>query len=106
MNRVWDYFGFAIWIAGLGYIVMWLIGSSDHLTLPPGLHTLGVAAAMLVPVRLALRAVSRRRAAANAVPVVLASRPAGVLRPKRRKPQRPLRAVKPRNHFGLRGTPH
>jgi hypothetical protein len=106
MKRVWDYIGFAIWFAGLGYIVMWLVGSIDHLTLPPGLHTLGVAAAMLVPVRLVLCAVSRRRASANAVPVALPSKPAGVLRPKRRKPARPLRAVKPRNHFGLRGTPH
>jgi hypothetical protein len=105
MNRVWDYIGFVIWFAGLGYIVMWLVGSTDHLTLPPGLHTLGVAAAMLVPVRLVLCAVRRRRAAASYMPVVRARNPASVLRPVRRKPQRPLRTVKPRNHFGLRGMP-
>ena len=101
MNRVWDYIGFAVWFAGLGYIVMWLLGSPDHLMLPPGLHALGVASAMLVPVRLVLHAVSRRRA----VPVVQARKPAYVLRPPRRKSSYPLRPVKPRSHFGLRGMP-
>src|SRR5664279_2953398 len=66
MNRVWDYIGFAIWFAGLGYIVMWLLGSPDHLTLPPALHAVGVASATLVPLRLLLCAVSRWRAAAGA----------------------------------------
>ena len=65
MNRVWDYIGFAVWFAGLGYIVMWLFGSSDHLVLSPGLHAIGVAAAMFVPVRLVLRAVGARRLAAQ-----------------------------------------
>ena len=65
MNRVWDYIGFAVWFAGLGYIVIWLLGSPDHLMLPPALHAVGVAAAMLVPVRLLLRAVGRRRAGAG-----------------------------------------
>jgi len=106
MNRIKDYIGFAIWFAGLGYIAMWLAGSPDHLTLPPTLHALGVASAMLLPVRLVLHAVSRRRAAAGAVPVVLARKPATVLRPRRRKPMCPLRPVKPRSHFGLRDVPH
>jgi hypothetical protein len=101
MNRVWDYIGFAVWFAGLGYIVMWLLGSPDHLMLPPGLHAVGVASAMLVPVRLVLHAVSRRRA----MPVVQARKPASVLRPPRRKSSYPLRPVKPRSHFGLRGVP-
>ena len=35
MNRVWDYIGFAVWFAGLGYIVLWLFGSPEHLILPP-----------------------------------------------------------------------
>jgi hypothetical protein len=105
MNRVWDYIGFAVWFAGLGYIVLWLLGSPDHLTLPPALHAIGVAAAMLVPVRLLFHAVSRRRAAASAVPAVRARKPAAVLRPRRRKPTCPLRPVKPRSHFGLRGMP-
>ena len=104
MNRVWDYIGFAVWFAGLGYIVMWLLGSPDHLMLPPGLHALGVASAMLVPVRLLVRAVGRRRAAA-ATFAVSARKPAAVLRPRRRKPAHPHRFVKPRSHFGLRGMP-
>ena len=29
MSRVWDYIGFAVWFAGLGYIVMWLLRSPD-----------------------------------------------------------------------------
>jgi hypothetical protein len=32
-------------------------------------------------------------------------KPAAVLRPRRRKPAHPLRPVKPRSHFGLRGMP-
>ncbi len=84
---------------------MWLVGSPDHLVLPPGLHAIGVAAAALVPVRLALRAVRWRRAAA-ARPAARPRTLATVLRPLRRKPAYPVRAVKPRSHFGLRGTPH
>ncbi len=51
MSRVWDYISFAVWFAGHGYLVMWLLGSPDHLVLPPALHAIGVAAAMLIPVR-------------------------------------------------------
>jgi hypothetical protein len=103
MNRVWDYIGFAVCFAGLGYIVLWLFGSPEHLTLSPALRVIGVALAMFVPVRLFLRAVGRRRhTAACAVP---ARKPAPVLRPRRRKPMCPLRPVKPRSHFGLRGMP-
>jgi len=102
MNRVWDYVGFAIWFTGLGYIVMWLLGPSDLLMLPPTLHVIGVATALLLPIRLAVRAVGRRRRA-----------PAGAAQPRetalplrRRHPPRPLRPVKPRSQFGLRGAPH
>ena len=102
MTRVWDYISFAIWFAGLGYIVMWLLGSPDHLMLPPALHAIGMAAAVLVPVRLLLRIVKRRRARAGH----RARQPAVVLRPPRRKATYPVRAVKPRSHFGLRGVPH
>jgi cytochrome b561 len=101
MTRVWDYISFAIWFAGLGYIVMWLLGSPDHLTLPPALHAIGMTAAVLVPVRLFLQIVKRRRAA-PAIP----RQPAAVLRPVRRKAVYPVRAVKPRSHFGLRNVPH
>jgi hypothetical protein len=105
MNRVWDYIGFAIWFAGLGYIVMWLLSSPDLLLLPPVLDVIGVASAMFVPVRMLLRVIGRRRAAAGAIPVVSARKPATVLRPPRRKPTYPCRSVKPRRHFGLRGMP-
>jgi hypothetical protein len=101
MTRVWDYISFAIWFAGLGYIVMWLLGSPGHLVLPPALHAIGTAAAVLTPVRLFLRVVKRRRAL-PAIP----RRPAVVLRPPRRKAVYPVRAVKPRSHFGLRDVPH
>jgi hypothetical protein len=101
MNRVWDYISFAVWFAGLGYIAMWLFGSPGHLVLPPGLHAIGVAAVMLVPVRLLLRATGARRhgAPTAAQPRMLAA----VLRPWRKPPCR--RPVKPRSHFGLRGMP-
>lgn len=103
MNRVWDYIGFAVWFAGLGYIAMWLVGSPDHLTLPPALHAVGVAAAVLIPVRLVLRAISKRRA--GAVPAARPRKPSTVLRPTRRRPVKPLRQVRARSHFGLRGMP-
>ncbi len=45
MNRVWDYIGFAVWFAGLGYIGLWLVGSPDYLALPPALHAFGGGAA-------------------------------------------------------------
>jgi hypothetical protein len=103
MNRVWDYISFAVCFAGLGYIALWLFGSPGQLMLSPGLHAVGVAAAMFVPVRLLVRAVGRRRHSAQS-----ASRPrkpAAVLRQSRRNAAYPSRAVKPRSHFGLRGMP-
>jgi hypothetical protein len=103
MNRVWDYISFAVWFAGLGYIALWLLGSPDHLMLPPGLHAVGVASAMFVPVRLLLRVVDRRRHAGQSV--VRPRKPAAILRPPRHKPTHPLRQVKPRRQFGLRGMP-
>jgi hypothetical protein len=105
MNRVRDYIVFAVWFAGLGYIVMWLLRSPDLLLLPPVLHAIGIASAMFVPLRLLLRVIRHRRAATGAVRVVSARKPATVLRPPWRKPTHPLRPVKPRSHFGLRGMP-
>jgi hypothetical protein len=99
---VWDYIGFAVWFAGLGYIAMWLFGSPDHLVLPPGLHAIGVASAMFVPVRLLFRAVGARRHAAQTA--IRPRMPDAVLRPPRRKPALG-RPVKSRSHFGLRGMP-
>lgn len=106
MTRVWDYISFAVWFAGLGYLVMWLLGSPDHLVLPPALHAIGVAAAMLIPVRLLLRIVKRWRAGAGAASAIDTRQSAAVLRPPRRKATYPIRSVKPRSHFGLRGVPH
>lgn len=102
MNRVWDYIGFAVWFAGLGYIVMWLFGTPGQLVLSPGLHAVGVASAMFVPVRLLLRAVGARRHAAHTA--VRPRMPASGPRPSRRMPAC-RRPVKPRSHFGLRGMP-
>lgn len=104
MNRVWDYIGFAVFFAGLGYIALWLAGPVEHLALPPGLHALGFAAAMFVPFRLIYSAARRRRAAVSAARAVRPRSAATVLRPPRRKSSYPLRTVKPRSHFGLRGT--
>jgi hypothetical protein len=103
MNRVWDYISFAVWFAGLGYIALWAVGPSEQLMLSPGLHAAGMGAAMFVPVRLLMRAVSRRRLAAQNAPHP--RNPAAVLRTPRHKPAYPYRPVKPRNHFGLRGRP-
>jgi hypothetical protein len=105
MHRVRDYISFAVWFAGLGYIVMWLLSSPDLLLLPTSLHVVGVASAIFVPVRLLVRTVRRRRAAPGAIGVNPARKPAAVRRPSRRKPTHPLRSVKPRSHFGLRGRP-
>jgi hypothetical protein len=102
MTRVWDHISFAIWFAGLGYIVMWLLGAPNHFELPPALHAIGLLAAALIPVRLLLRIVKRRRA----VTAVDKCQSAAILRPRRRKATYPVRAVKPRSHFGLRGVPH
>ncbi len=105
MNRVWDYIGFAVCFAGLGYIALWLIGSPEHLVLPAALHALGGGAAAFVPVRLIMGVISRRRAADGALPAPRrqARRRCGVRRSARL--HYPIRQVKPRSHFGLRGVP-
>src|ERR1035437_5205897 len=105
MNRVWDYIGFADWFSRLGYIVLWLHGSPYHLTRPTALRAVGVASAMLVPVRLLLCAVSRWRAAAGAALAVPMRKPAALLRPRRRKPAGPLRPAKPRSLLVPAGMP-
>jgi len=93
MNRVRDYSGFAAWFAGLGYIVLWPVTSSDlsgrpfgasifcrdgafsvldflcnsphPLQLPPALHAIGLLSAIFVTARLLLHAVRRSRRAAD-----------------------------------------
>lgn len=133
MNRILDYVNFAMWLLGVGYIVLWPLPLLDHgapfaaspicsisplawlchlphpLTLPPGLQLIGVFAAAWVCLRLALRAIARLRRArayrAGAVSALNTRTQAAVLRPPRHKTIPPLRQVKPRNQFGLRGAP-
>ncbi|HYA04670.1 MAG TPA: hypothetical protein VEF90_02180 [Xanthobacteraceae bacterium] len=104
MNRVWDHISFAICFAGFGYIALWLIGLG-HIVLPPTLHAIGAAAAAFAPFYLLACVMRRRRGAACAMPVAPVRKPAKELRPPRRKATYPIRKVKPRNHFGLRGMP-
>lgn len=105
MKRVWDYIGFAVCFAGLGYVALRLVGGPGVMGLPPLLHAVGAVAAAFVPLRVALSVSGRRRAGAPAAPAA-PRKPAAVLRPPRRKSTYPIRQVKPRDHFGLRGMPH
>lgn len=133
MDRVRDYTGFAVWFAGLGYIVLWpmtspdfggrpfgasifcrensrnlldlLCNSAHTLRLPPALHVLGFLAAVFVAIRLLCFAVRRLRSRrAPGAAMVTARLPAAVLPPPPRKPAYTPRPVKPRTQFGLRGT--
>jgi hypothetical protein len=137
MNRIKDYAGFVGWFAGLGYIVLWpvtstelggkpfgasifcrdsspsmldlLCNSANPLHLPPGLHALGFLSAVFVTIQLLYYAIRRSRgtnrqsAAKPSSPVA----PTQIVLPRPRKQnfKPPLRPVKPRTHFGLRGIP-
>jgi hypothetical protein len=108
MNRVRDYFGFAVWFVGFGYIVLRLLGLSDRLRVSPSLHATGVIAAIAAVFSLFLHAVGRRRRSteggAPSSPL-FARLPIAVFRPSRRKPARRPARIKSRSHFGLRGRP-
>jgi hypothetical protein len=104
MTRVWDYIGFGVCFAGLGYVGLWLVGSPDYLALPPALHAFGGGAAAFVPVRAILYLIGRRRAAARATPAADSPKAAASPRPLRRKATYPIRQVAPRSQFGLRGA--
>lgn len=130
MNRIKDYTGFAAWFVGLGYLVLWpitadeiggvsfgasilcregssvwlgfLCNSTPALRLPPGLHALGFMSATYVSARFLVGAVKRsRRVSPSVAPVARNADPP----PPSRKPRPPLRYVKPRTQFGLRGVP-
>jgi hypothetical protein len=131
MNRVADYVRFVLFLLGTGYFVLWPLTSFDQgqpfgapflcsfsplaflcrlphpLALSPGLQLIGLLSAGWVLLWLMLRGVARwRRARAQRAASTPGARiPATVLRPPRRKPLVPLRQVKPRSHFGLRGPP-
>ena len=90
-----------------------LICNLPHaLHLSPGLHLIGLLSAICVVVRLLLPQLRRSRRAPGALVTApaLASRIPAVLprapRPARKKPSCPLRPVRPRKDFGLRGVPH
>jgi hypothetical protein len=127
MDRFKDYVGFAIWFAGLGYIVLWpltapnaagqlfgasvvcqahvlfdwLCNSTHPLTLPPVLHVIGMLSAVSVTVRVLLIGLRRsRRTGIAPAPVAPLQQP----QPLRRKFRRPPLPIKPRSQFGLRGT--
>ncbi len=133
MNCLWDYVGFAIWFAGLGYLVLWPLSASGSsgdlygaallcqaqaasglvsalcraphpLTLSPALHALGAFALLAAVLRLLCRGLGcARRARAARVVRV----PAAMMPPPRpRLTQRALPRVKPRSQFGLRGMPY
>jgi len=98
MNRLWDDLGFAIWFAGLGYLVLWPVSASGSsgahydaalfcpapgvselldalcraphpLTLLPALHVLGVFSVGLAALRLLCRGLGCiRRARASRYP--------------------------------------
>jgi hypothetical protein len=131
MKRVADYVRFALWLVGIGYIVLWPLTSFAHglpfaapffctylqlaflchlphpLTLSPGLQLIGFASAVYVCLWLVLRGLARAwRGHLQRVTAAPGARiPAAVMRPRRSKPVVPLRPVKPRRQFGLRNTP-
>ena len=103
MNRVWDYAGFVVWFMGLGYLVMWLIGSPEYRMLAPAFHLVGLTSATFVAVRLLLLAIARWRVPLSVARAMAGARaPDAVLKAPPPKPPRPLPTVKPRDRFGLR----
>jgi hypothetical protein len=131
MERCKDYFCFAVWFTGIGYAVLWplaavgkggrlfgasllcsgagrgvtavLCGLPHPVSLPLGLHLMGLAAAITVGIWFCWRLLRRVRARPAGVPATRYSNPLPA-RPSQ-APTRRLRTVKPRTHFGLRGTP-
>ena len=91
-------------------VLDFLCHSALPLQLPPSLHVLGFLSALFVTVRLLLYAFKRsRRAVGTRAADLSALRDAIAGRGCRRRGENrcaPLRPVKPRTHFGLRGMPH
>jgi len=127
MKLVGDYLGFAVWFAGIGYVVLWpladtgdgmpfggsyvcgagilsvLCGFERPLTLPPALHVLGALLAVVAVGQLAWRLLRRLHPPA---PVYTATPnlrlPVAVSPPARRSTLRVPRQVMRRSEFGLR----
>lgn len=131
MKLVRDYLGFAIWFAGIGYMVLWPLtdGGNDMpfggsyvcnadalsvvcdldqpLTLPPALHVLGAISAMAVIGQLAWRVLRRLRRSAGVDTGKPDLRLSAVVDPRaRRSTMRIPRQVRPRREFGLRRSLH
>jgi hypothetical protein len=135
MNRVKDYIRFAVCFAGLGYIVLWPLTAHDGsiaafeaslicggrffagticrlpqpMTLPPGLHLIGLLSAVAVVARYVWRRFSgvrrlRRVRPGDVAAAVWRLRMVTRARSLTAMPRRC--AVKPRRQFGLRGIPH
>lgn len=87
-----------------------LCNSADPLRLPPGLHAIGFVSALFVLCQLLGYGIRRSRRAVHLDPVAIhwPTRLTKFMksRPALRKPRPPLRRVKPRKEFGLRGVPH
>jgi hypothetical protein len=102
-------FGAAIFCRDNSLSLLDLLCNSAHtLRLPPTLHAIGSLSAIVVIVRLLLYAVKRwRRTPASGVAnAAMSTAPtSAAVAPSWRNAARPLRLVKPRTHFGLRGTP-
>ena len=128
MNRVGDYSGFVIRFLGVGYIVLWpfiapiplaasalcaaawplafLCKLPHVISLPVGLHIIGIVCAACVGLSLAARPLARLRRERAQRSVVLAARiPSAKVHSFWHKSPRPHRKVKPRDHFGLRNAP-
>lgn len=99
---MWTHFDFALVFAGLGYIGLWAFAAGDvarHLS--PGLQIVGMAAAAVALVRVAMLIRARHakpQAAAQTAAPPRQFRRNGIMRraPKRRPP------IEPREEFGLR----
>lgn len=107
-----ELFGAALICGDTTFALLHLVCQLPHpLQLSPQLHVLGFVSAMVVMARFSLYGLrrtrrARRKPAAGAIdaPVLAARLPAKVTRS--RRPAAPLRPVKPRTHFGLRGVRH
>jgi hypothetical protein len=131
MGRVSDYARFAIWLLGIGYIAFWPLLSHDGngplgaalvcpsflgflchfphaFALPPALQWIGLLSAGWIGLTLLARLIGRMRRGAigrTRAASALSARIPATVRPRRSKPLAPVRHVKPRRQFGLRGRP-
>jgi hypothetical protein len=131
MKLARDYLGFAIWFAGIGYMVLWPLTAGGKgmpfggsyvcnadalsvvcdldqpLALPPALHVLGAISAMIVIGQFVWRVLRRLRRPAGADTATSDRRISALVDPRaRRSTMRIPRQVTPRREFGLRRSLH